>query len=100
MKVLIDYLNPKDEPLDDTNCHKRIKDQTKEPILTADNRDYSPSEVKNAINKLNNKKAPGEGGFTGDIYQRVYKQFPIFMNTLYGECLRKWCFPKKWKKLK
>jgi hypothetical protein len=37
---------------------------------------------------------------TGDIYQRVYKQFPTFIYTLYKECSRKCCFPKKWKKVK
>ena len=39
----------------------------KEPILTADDRGYTPAEVKNAIDDLNHKKAPGEDGITGDI---------------------------------
>jgi hypothetical protein len=44
------------------------------------------------------KKAPGEDSITADIYQRAYKQFPIFIYTIYNECLSKGYFPKKWKK--
>jgi superfamily I DNA/RNA helicase len=55
-EVMLDHLIPTDELLDDTDYHKRIRDQTKEPIYTADDRDYSPDEVKNAIEELNHKK--------------------------------------------
>jgi len=99
LKVLIDHLTPSDEQSDDTDYHKRIRTLTTEPIQTADDRNYTPAEVKNAIDDLN-KKAPGENGITGEIYQRVYKQFPSFIYTIYNECLRKSCFAKKWKKLK
>jgi hypothetical protein len=100
MKVMLDHVIPKDELLDDTDCHTRVRDQRKEPILTAEDRDYSPAELKNATEELHHKQAPGEDGITGDIYQRAYKQFPICINTLYSECLRKGCFPKTWKKVK
>jgi hypothetical protein len=40
VKVIIDYLITKDEQTDDTDYHKRIRAQTEEPILTADDRDY------------------------------------------------------------
>jgi hypothetical protein len=79
IQIMTDYLIPTDEQNDD--------------------RDYTPTEVKKAIEELNRKKAPGEDGITGEIYQRVYKQFPTFIYTLYNECLRKGCFPKKWKKV-
>ena len=100
VKFMIEYLIPKDEQIDDTDYHKRIRAQTEEPILTADDRDSTPSEVKNAIVDLKLKKAPGEDGVTAEIYQRVFKLFPIFIYTIYNECLRKGCFPKKWKKVK
>jgi hypothetical protein len=97
---MIDHPIPNDKQTDDTDYHKRNRTLSTEPILTADNRDYTPTEVKNAIDDLNHKKAPGEDGITGEIYQRVYKQFPSFIYTQYNECLRKSCFPKKWKKVK
>ena len=49
MKIMAEYLIPKDEQPDDTDYHKRIRTQIKGPILTADDRDYSPAEVKNAM---------------------------------------------------
>jgi len=63
-----DYLIPKDDQTDDTNYHKGIRAQSKEPILTADDRDYTPTEVKNAICDLMCNKAPGEDGTAAEIY--------------------------------
>jgi hypothetical protein len=100
IKTMMEHVIPKDEQTDDTDYHKRIKAQSKEPILKADDRDCTPAEVKNAINELKHKKAPGEDGITADTYQRTYKQFLIFIYTIYNECLRKGYFPKKWKKVK
>ena len=74
--------------------------QTKEPIQTANGRDLNPAEVKNAIEELTNKKAPGEDGITAAIYKRVYEIFPILTYTIYCECLLTGCFPKKWKTAK
>jgi hypothetical protein len=51
------------------------------------------------VDDLKHKKAPGEDGITGELYQRVYKQFPTLIYTLY-ECLRKGCFSKKCKEVK
>jgi hypothetical protein len=73
MMVMSDYLIPTDDQLDDTDYHKGIRAQSKEPILTADDREYTPAEVKNAIYDLKHNKEPGEDGITGDIYQRGYK---------------------------
>ena len=39
MKVMLDYLIPKDDQTDDTDHHKRIRAEIKEIILTADDRD-------------------------------------------------------------
>jgi cell envelope opacity-associated protein A len=64
VKVMSDYLIPKDDQTDDTNYHKGIRAQSKEPILTADDRDYTPTEVNNAICDLKRNKAPGENGIT------------------------------------
>jgi hypothetical protein len=73
MKIMSDYLIPTDDQLVDTDYHKGIRAQSKEPILTADDRKYTPIEVKKAIYDLKHNKEPGEDGITGDIYQRVYK---------------------------
>ena len=100
LKVMIDHLTPNDEQSDDTDHHKRMRNLSTEPIQTADDRNYTTAGVKNTIDDLNYKKAPGDGGITIEIYQRAYKQFPSFIYTIYNECLRKSCFPKKWEKVK
>jgi hypothetical protein len=46
------------------------------------------------------KKTPGEDGINSDIFQRAYKQFPNLTNTLYNECPRQDCFPKRWNRIK
>ena len=46
MQVMSDYLIPTDDQLHDTDYHKGIRAQSKEPILTADDREYTPTEVK------------------------------------------------------
>jgi hypothetical protein len=43
VKIMIEYLIPKDEQTDDTDYHKRIRAQSKEPILTVDDRDCTPA---------------------------------------------------------
>ena len=41
MKVMSDYLIPTYDQLDDTDYHKGIRAQSKEPILRADDREYT-----------------------------------------------------------
>jgi hypothetical protein len=100
LKVMSDYLIPKDDQTDDTNYYRGIRAQSKEPVQTADNRDYTQTEVKNAIYDIKHNKVPGEDGITAEIYQRVYTQLPTLIHTPYNKCLRKGCFLKKWKKVK
>jgi ribonuclease HI len=99
-KMMAEHLIPKDEDKDDTDYHKQIRKQVKESIQTAEDREYTIEEVKNAIAELKHKKAPGEDTITAEIYKRVYKQFPKSIYTLYNECLRRGQFPRKWKKVK
>jgi len=97
MQVMLDHLIIKDDQTEDTEYHKRILKQTKDPILTADDRELTPAEVKNATENLTNKKAPGEDGIAGAIYKIAFELFPTLTYTIYNECLRTGCFPKKWK---
>ena len=77
-----------------------IRLQEKEKIQTKEDREYTTEEIKNAIEELKPKKAPGEDAITAEIYQRVYKQFPTTIYTIDNECLRRGIFPKSGKKLK
>jgi hypothetical protein len=95
----LDYLDTKDEVDRDSDYHKTIRTLKEQPIHTADDREFTPEEIGNAIDTINCKKAPGEDGITGDIFQRAYKQFPKLINTLHNEIQRHGCFPKRWKRV-
>ena len=97
---MLDHLITRDDQNDDLDYHKRIRTKIREPSQTADNREFTPAEIKSAIEDLKNKKAPSEDGITGEIYKRVYKLFPSFTYTIYSVCLLVGCFPKRWKKAK
>jgi hypothetical protein len=90
---MFDYLITKDEEDNDSDYHKTIRTLTERPIQTADDTEYTPEEIGNAIDAINCKKAPADEGITSGIFQRTYKQFPNLINTLYNECRRQGCFP-------
>ena len=99
-QVILDHIITKDDRTDDTDYHKRIRREIRELNQTEDDREFTPAEIKNAIEELNNKKAPGEDGITGEIYKRVYKLLPSFTYTIYSVCLQVGCFPKRWERTK
>jgi hypothetical protein len=99
MKMMPEHLISKDDT-DDTDYHKQTRAQAKEQIQTVEDRENTTEEVKNTIEELKPKKATGEDDIRADIYQSVYKQFPITIYALYNECLRRGRLPKKWKKVK
>jgi len=49
---------------------------------------------------MDNKKVPGEVGFTGDIYNHTFKILLKFITVMYNVCLRDGVFPKRWKRAK
>jgi len=88
METMAEHLIPKDDATDDTEQQK-IRLQEKEKIQTKEDREFTTEEIKNAIEELKRKKTPGEDAITAEIYERVYKQFPTTIYTIYNECLRR-----------
>jgi len=95
MQVILDHHIAVDNKRDDNEHHKSIRKQIREPVNSENDRDLTPAEVMNAIEDVANKKAPGEDGITGELYKRVCKMFPTLTFTIYKECVRTGCFPKK-----
>jgi hypothetical protein len=93
LQAMLDHLIATDDQTEDKEYHKRTRLQTNEPNQTSDGREFTPAEVKNAIADL-------KDGITGVIYQTVYKLFFTLTYSLYRECLRTGCLPKRWKKAK
>ena len=49
---------------------------------------------------MDNKKAPGEDGIIGDIYNYTFKILPKSITVMYNGCLRHGVFPTRWKRAK
>jgi len=79
---MLDQLITRADRTDDIDYHKYIRTKIRETSQRADVWEFTPAEIKNAIEEPKNKKAPGENGVTREIYKRVYKLFPSF-STLY-----------------
>ena len=59
--------------------------------------EYSREEIKQVIESFNDKKAPGIDGITAGIYLRIFKIFPNLITIIYNQCLKRSCFPQRWK---
>jgi hypothetical protein len=82
------------------NCTDKFAAQTEGTITTADDRKFTLAEIRNAVVSLNNKKAPGEDGITGEILKQIFETFPKYITAIYNEFLRTGVFPKRWKRAK
>ena len=96
VNVILDYLFTEDSK-EDNLYHKNIRKAIEEPIYTNEDADFTQEEIKNTIESFNHKKAPGLDGITGGIYQRTFHMFPRIITTIYNQCLKRGCFPKRWK---
>ena len=67
---------------------------------TADDKDFTIEEIKNAVVNMASKKAPGEDGITGEIYKTTFEIFPSYITAMYSECLRRGVSPMRWKRAK
>ena len=97
LQHMLEYFVPEDANNDDTDFHKQARTQSQEPVDTADHKDFILEEIRNAVESMENKKAPGEDGITGEIYKSTFEIFPSYITALYSGCLRTGVFPKTWK---
>jgi hypothetical protein len=51
--------------------------------------------MRNAVESMNNNKAQGEDGITGEIFKQAFENFPKYITAMYIGCLLKGVFPKK-----
>jgi hypothetical protein len=68
-----------------------------EPIDTRDDKDFTQGEIKQIIGSFNGKKAPGRDGITRGIYLRTFNNLPRLITEIYNQCLKRGCFPRRWK---
>ena len=99
VKVMLEYPFAEDRE-EETLHHKNIRKYIEEPLNTRDDVVFLREEIKQTIDSFNQKKAPGIDGITGGIYQRTYNIFPRVITAIYNQCLKRGCFPKRWKTAK
>jgi hypothetical protein len=97
---MLEYFTPEDNEYDDNEYHKQVRAQSQEPVNTADDKEFTLEEIRNAVDSLDNKQAPGEDGTTGEIYKLTFDTFSKFITAMYNQCLRSGIFPKRWKRSK
>jgi len=73
LQLIMDQLIPVDKHKEDTPYHRTIRDQTKQPLYTMDDKEFTMEESKQVIESFQHKKAPGLNGITNDIIKLVFK---------------------------
>jgi hypothetical protein len=100
LQLMLEHFTPEDKEEDDTELHKLARAQALEPADTDDDIDFTVEESRNAVASMDNKKAPGEDGITGEVYKSAFEVFPRYITAMYNGCLRRGVFPKRWKSAK
>jgi transcription termination factor NusB len=98
IQCILENLIPKDDKAEETDHHKRIRTFIEEPMETEDDREFTSEGIRQTIKSIDHKKAPGEEGITSQILMWTFERLPRLVTSLYNGCLRKGCFPKRWKK--
>ena len=97
LQLMLDQLIQEDNHKEDTTYHMTIRKQTKQSLYTTDDNEFTEKEVRQFIESLHPKKAPGPNGITNEIVKLVFKRIPIKMTVICNACLRTGCFPDNWK---
>jgi hypothetical protein len=89
-----------DDREEETYCHKNTRKMIEEPIQTVDDIEFTQREIKQTIESFNGKKAPGIDRITSRIFLRTFNTFPRLVTVIYNQCLKRGCFPRRWKTAK
>ena len=57
LQDMLDHLRTRAERTDDLENHKRIRTKIRETSQTADDREFTPAEIKNAIEEVKTKRS-------------------------------------------
>jgi hypothetical protein len=97
MNIMLDHLITVDrEEEEETFYHKNIRKMIEEAIQTCDI-EFTQGDIKQTIESFNRKNAPGSDGITSGIYLRAFNKFPRVVKAIYNQCLKRGCFPRRWK---
>jgi len=89
-----------DDGEEENQHHKNTRKMIEKPIYTSDDAEFTQGEIKQKIEILKRKKAPGMDGITSDIFLRTFNKFPGLVTAIYNQCLKRRSFPRRWKTAK
>jgi hypothetical protein len=93
----MDKFVPEDNEESDEAYHKLVRRKVMETLNTKEDFPFTKQEIKDILNKLNHRKAPGEDALTSEILRQTFETFPNTFTEIYNECLRRGHFPKQCK---
>ena len=94
---MTDLLIPEDSTQDDTIQHKNTKRLADQQIDAANDRDFTQDKVRQTIESLNPRKAPGLDGITREILTLIFQSTLQTITAMYNKCLERGHFPEQWK---
>jgi hypothetical protein len=100
MNVMLDNIIAEDKEEEETYHHNSIRKIIEEPIHTNNDSEFTQGEIKQTIESFNGKKAPGIDGNSSGIFLRTFNKFPRLITEIYNQCLKRECFPRRWKTAK
>ena len=87
LKLMLNHFTPVDND-DDCEYHETIREISKTPVDTENNKKFTQAEIAGAIDSFDLTEAPGEDGVTSKILSYAFKIFPKLITTMHNGCLR------------
>jgi len=78
VKLILEHFTPEDKVQDDSEFHKQIGAQYQGTANTPDDVEFNLAGIRNAVESMKNKKAPGENGISGEIFKLAFENFPKY----------------------
>ena len=86
LQLIMDQLIPEDKHKENTPYHRTIREQTKQPLYTMDEKEFTKEEVKQVVEILQPKKAPGPNAITNEIIKLFFKEIPKTITATHKAC--------------
>jgi len=84
LQFMLEHFTPDDKEEDETDLNKLATAQGLEPADTDNDIDFTVEETRNAVARLDKKKAPGEEGITGEVYKSAFEVFPRYITAMFN----------------
>jgi hypothetical protein len=92
---VLDNYTPEDNERDDNGFHKQVRTQTQQPTTRADDREFTIEEIRDAIESIDNKKAPRGSWHHRRHLQPRFSNFTKIHNRNVQWILKRRCIPKE-----